>query len=312
MSARLVAAAVAVLVAFPAFAQALKGDVVIRTRDGKVRMGRVLSETSRGFLLSSPEGTEVVEFASIVDVRALAEAPAPQPQVRPQAPARPAYAPQYAAPQYAAPQYAAPQPEYAVTPQYAAPQQQPPPQYVAQAPVHSAPAPSEAQWGGQPVGVSAEAAPSVGDWMKHREGFKLGVGAFVGGGSGHYSSPSGSTALRFEIDWTFGRTGVRVSPELLIYNIGAYTWVGGGVDSEFHVNVAKHYAFGVGLRGALVSGANNALFVGLSLTPAIIKLGDSGQHQLTLTVTVPFLAGWSGYAPPFTGPWGSLGYSYLF
>jgi hypothetical protein len=44
-------------------------EVVITTRDGKSRQGRVLSETRKGYLFSGPKGTSVIAFGDIVDMK---------------------------------------------------------------------------------------------------------------------------------------------------------------------------------------------------------------------------------------------------
>ncbi|MDP2276361.1 MAG: hypothetical protein Q8K32_36820 [Archangium sp.] len=65
------------VVASTAFAQP-QGEQIIRTRDGKSRQGRVISETQKGYLFSSASGTSVIPFESIVDmspVSAAQEAP---------------------------------------------------------------------------------------------------------------------------------------------------------------------------------------------------------------------------------------------
>ncbi len=53
-----------------------EGEVVIRTRDGRSRQGRVLSETQKGYLFAGPRGTSVIEFGDIVDMQKVG-APAP-------------------------------------------------------------------------------------------------------------------------------------------------------------------------------------------------------------------------------------------
>ena len=59
---------VAVLSGFTAYGKP-DGEVVITTRDGKSRQGRVLSETKRGYLVAGPKGTSVIAFADIVDMK---------------------------------------------------------------------------------------------------------------------------------------------------------------------------------------------------------------------------------------------------
>lgn len=45
------------------------GEVVIRTREGKSHQGRVISETQKGYLFASGNGTLVIPFESIIDIK---------------------------------------------------------------------------------------------------------------------------------------------------------------------------------------------------------------------------------------------------
>jgi hypothetical protein len=75
------ASIIAVLLATAAGAAALTGaDATLTTRDGKTHHGRILAETSTGYLLRTQSATEVVEFSQIMDV-AIDGAPAGTPAV---------------------------------------------------------------------------------------------------------------------------------------------------------------------------------------------------------------------------------------
>jgi hypothetical protein len=63
------------VVAATALAQPV-GEIVIRTRDGKSRQGRVLSETQNGYLFTTAKGTSVIPFESIIDLRSATAAQA--------------------------------------------------------------------------------------------------------------------------------------------------------------------------------------------------------------------------------------------
>jgi hypothetical protein len=56
------------VIAATAFAQPA-GELVIRTRDGKSRQGRVLSETKSGYLFTTAKGTSVIPFETIIDMK---------------------------------------------------------------------------------------------------------------------------------------------------------------------------------------------------------------------------------------------------
>lgn len=266
-----------------------QGEVVIRTRDGQNKLGRVLSETATGYLLAGPDGTEVVPFTSIVDIRQLAPAanatPAPQPV------AAPAPAPATDVATYYAPN--APPPAY--SPQPAAPQWAPPP---------AAP----------PVQVSGLA---VEEWIERRKGFHFGLG--ITGQVLPADSGYANAAFQLNLDWTFGRTGLRVAPQVGIYH-SRNSWFVAGVDTTFQVNVAEHYAFGVGLQVGFAAGPYTRLYFAPTLAPVIVKLGDRGQHQLQLTASVPvlqlgtFCSPYYGtcYGDNFGYPMGGIGYAYLF
>lgn len=270
-----------------------QGEVVIRTRDGQNKLGRVLSETSTGYLLAGPDGTEVVPFTAIVDIRQLAPAAntvsaAPAPVAQPMPAAQPAPQPVDVATYY--------------------PPNTPPPAYPPQPPAQ--------QWAptAPPMQVSALA---VDEWMEHRKGFHFGLGItgqVLPAGVGYANA-----ALQFNFDWTFGRTGLRVAPQVGFYKSWS-SWFVAGVDTTFQVNVAEHYAFGVGLQVGVAAGPYTRLYFAPTLAPAIVKLGDRGQHQLQLTVSVPVLqvgsfcnAYYGGCSTDDFGyPMGGIGYAYLF
>lgn len=67
-------ALVLALTALTSFAQS-EDEVIIRTRDGKSRQGRVLSETKKGYLFAGARGTSVIAFADIVDMKKVEAAP---------------------------------------------------------------------------------------------------------------------------------------------------------------------------------------------------------------------------------------------
>ncbi|MFZ5438476.1 MAG: hypothetical protein ACOZQL_00640 [Myxococcota bacterium] len=284
-----------------AFAQP-QGEVVIRSRDGKTRMGRILSETSKGYLLAGPDGTEVVEFASIVDIRQLAPtATASAASVAPVAPA-PATPPGPVAPaaKGSSKQKAAPAPVVAEAP--------PPPPPAPEPVLESAPPPPERP--AQPP-VSEVVAQGDVETKSPREGFHFGLGA------GAFILPFGPMAqLQAHFEFNYGRPVYRINANLgalALYSSGLVTL---SVDNLFQYNIGDVYAFGVGLQVGVVIGAAAFLQLAPVIQPVILKFGDRGQHQLSLTGSISLLstvASGSSYSVSFAGvPQVYLGYSYLF
>ena len=238
-----------------------EGEVVIRTRDGKSRQGRVLSETQKGYLFASARGTSVIEFANIVDMQKV-EAAEPIAE----SPAAPM-------PIIAAAPIAVSAPELTIT------QPPPPPQ--------------------RPAEVMAIDAPRE---RNVREGFHFGLGANVGVED---VGPSAHVTAHFEFN--FGRPVYRISA-----NIGALAFRGNtalrlSVDNLFQFNIGDHFALGAGVQAGLllVLGFSAYGYAGPVFQPAIIKLGDRGQHQLSLTGLLA-VGGFGGLLQV------SVGYSFLF
>ncbi len=265
--------AVAVVCSTLSFAQP-QGEVVIRSRDGKPRLGRILSETSKGYLLSGPEGTQVIEFKNIIDIKQIASSapmePTPMPSSTP------------------------PPPPPSVQPAVAAAPVAP------VAPVASAPPPPPERPIEAPIAEVTRAEPvrerSV------REGFHFGLGAGV------MVLPFGPMAqLQAHFEFNFGRPVYRINA-----NVGLVSLFGAGigfvtVDNLFQFNVSDIYAFGGGLQlGIAAGGFGGTALAGAVLQPMIIKLGERGQHQLHLTGVLSGIIGLGALPQVY------LGYSYLF
>lgn len=268
-----------------------QGEVVIRSRDGKTRMGRILSETSKGYLLSGPDGTEVVEFSSIVDIRQLAatgvQASAP---VAPPAP----------------PMVAAPTPVAKPTKPVAAPAPAPAPAPVAAFEVP--PAPPERPLEPSITELSSSEVPEV---KRAREGFHFGLGA------GAFLLPTGPLVqAQAHFEFNFGKPVYRIDANVGVLGVYTSTFVNVSVDNLFQFNVGDVYAFGAGLQVGLMLGPAGFLQLSPVLQPVILKFGERGQHQVSLTGAITVLSTVSvGYygAVTFAGtPQVYLGYSYLF
>ena len=89
------------------------------------------------------------------------------------------------------------------------------------------------------------------------------------------------------------------------------------VDNFFHYNFGDVFALGAGIEVGLAFGGGwNFLYVGPVIQPAIIKLGDRGQHQLAVTASIAVV---STYNYNFRGSYDGVGtfqmlagYSYFF
>ncbi len=161
------------------------------------------------------------------------------------------------------------------------------------------------------------------------DGFHLGVGV---GGFGFYAlAYIAQATVQGHLDWKWGRVSLRVSPTFRA------SWVGinalganvneryftATVESQVRFNLGRVFAVGVGVEsGALfvprLTAVSRAFFsIGPSVTPVLLRLGDRGEHQLSLTgsrlfsfPTIP--PGSFGFTP---GPGElnfSIAYSYLF
>ena len=272
-----------------------QGEVVIRSRDGKTRIGRILSETSKGYLLSGPDGTSVVEFASITDIRQLAPAAS---NVGPTTPPAP---PVVAAPSAPLPVAAPPMPVAAPSPVVVPAR--------ADSPVVTAPPPPPQRPSEGSVAQMQEEAPPV----RTREGFHFGLGV------GAMMLPAGPMAqVQAHFEFNFGRPVYRINANvggLVLWSSGFAT---ASIDNLFQFNVTDVYSFGLGVQVGLAFGPRGYLQVAPVIQPVIIKLGDRGQHQFSLTGSLSVVSNvnYSYYSNDhytFAGtPQAYLGYSYLF
>jgi hypothetical protein len=237
----------------------VRGEVVIQTRDGKAHLGRVVTETSKGYLLATATGTQVIEFGDIADIRHLAPAAQAAPTV--------------------VPLVTAPVP---VTP-------------VAAKPVPSAPG----EWSAVPPAPPERPADSAGEAVasraverpRARSGVRFGLGAGLGT---NYLQGLGSVsaALQAMLEVGSGRAAYR-----LVANAELAVPVGGllALDNLFVFSFSDLYAVGVGAQvGAAFTGRT---FFQLSpvVQPAILKFGDRRQHQVQLTLALTVLSSIQSY-----------------
>jgi hypothetical protein len=262
--------AVVALFALNASATAPQGEVVIRTRSGKVLMGKILTETSKGYLLAGADGTSVVEFRNIVEIRELAStASAPAEPTPPMVPApfpqKPEVIESPVAAKKPVPSY------YAVAAQPAAPK-----------PVEVAAPPPPPERPVEPtvteVVQKAELTPK-----RSREGFHFGLGL------GAMLLPiSASAQLQAHFDFNFGRPSYRLSLNggVLYTAMFVSPQAMFSADNLFQFSVTNWYAFGAGVQLGVAVGSMSFVTVSPMVQPAIFKFGDRGQHQLSVTGAV--------------------------
>jgi hypothetical protein len=128
-----------------------------------------------------------------------------------------------------------------------------------------------------------------------QDGFHVGLG--LGGFGFWFLAYEVQLTGQVFLDWTWGRVGLRVAPTFRstwagIDSLGASwhgSYVSATVDTQVRLNLGRVVAIGAGVEtGALlVRGLPDgrvAFFVlGPSLSPAILRLADRGQHQLSLS-----------------------------
>lgn len=259
-----------------------QGEVVIRTRKGGLVMGRVLSETSKGYLVSGADGTSVVEFAAIADIRQLAAQQVASVEAAPLPPPPPA-------PMVVVAQPPAPRVDDA-----------PPP------PVRpSEPSISE---------VASQAPERV---KGKREGFHFGLG--LGAMMLPYG-PMAEVEAHFEVN--FGRPAYRATVNAGLLAVDSWAYLNVSVDNLFQFHIGDVYAFGAGLKVGLTAIARTYVYAAPVIQPVIITLGERGQHQFSLTGSFAVLSTVSEYYEPLTGRYypisfagtlqAYLGYTYLF
>lgn len=159
------------------------------------------------------------------------------------------------------------------------------------------------------------------------DGFHAGVGLGVFGF--FFLAYVAQATVQAHFDWKWGLLGARLSPTLrgtLVGVASATPWsdrfFSATVDGQFHLNLGRVFALGVGVEiGTLVTpgaaaGRTWHFVVGPSLSPAILRLGDRGQHQLALAGSRLFVWPSTLDSYPFSPKPGELNagfsYSYFF
>ncbi len=242
-----------VLLSSLSFAQ-VRGEVVIQSRDGKAVVGRVITETAKGYLIATATGTKVIEFADVADVRQLVPAVSAAPVVAPVAPVP-----------------VAASPVVAVTPVPSSPaewSEVPPP------PPALPPAPAA-----EVASSSSVERPRSSGGVRFGLGVGLGTHLFEG-----YVSPSAAVQGMLEV-------GSRAAYRLVV-NAELASPAGAivAVDNLFVYSIGSVFAFGAGLEiGASIS-TLSYFQLSAVLQPAILKFGQRGQHQVQLTLALTVLS----------------------
>lgn len=243
----------AVLLSLTAAAEAPRGEVIIRTRDGHLVAGKIISETAKGYLLSTAAGTTVIAFTAIADLQPVG---APVTALTPPPPPPP------------------------LTSAPASAYERPP--RPLEAPVPAA-APLDAV--APPATMVTE--HQVTDWLEPRQGLHFGVGAMIS------PLPfTLSLMAKAHLTYGFGRFGIDLSPRIGVTGnttTAASLGLGFGIDSQFRFAILSFLSVGVGIDLGVELSAYSGFRAGPSLTFADITLGDRGQHRLSLWASFPIL-----------------------
>lgn len=258
-----------------ALAQLPAGEQILHTKDGRELRGTVVSQTETGYLLKTATGTFQIPFADIQDLLPADGTPQPLPAPPPPPP------------------QPLPEPGYDAPPPSAAPGEPQPPQGEPPPP--------------QPTGP---------DWRDERKGFhwSLGAGGMIdpglsGSGSAATFSPAYFVGAVPAVRYGFGWIDLQGEIMPLGYFKSATKAFFLGVNPQVRFNFARFYSLGVGFYGAVVFSRGIDFTVGTSLSPAIIRIGDLGQHEIRLWLANQLLATSNGLLG--LSLW-MLSYSYVF
>lgn len=274
-----------------AAAEVPRGEVMIRTRDGHLVAGKIISETSRGYLLSTAAGTTVVAFTSIADLQPV------------NAPAVPSLTPPPRPPPTVAP----------VQSTYERP---------ARPLEEFAPAPATPP--AEPIATVTDR--QIIDWLEPRQGLHFGAGAIVSP-----VPFTLSLMVKGHVTYGFGRFCIDISPRIGFTGNASYGGgLGFGVDSQFRFAIVPWLSIGAGYDlGGEVGAYYSGFRSGPSVTFADVTLGERAQHRLSLWATFPLLSTvdirtassyWSAYSRQYEYSWdhrypftmATIGYAYMF
>lgn len=159
--------------------------------------------------------------------------------------------------------------------------------------------------------------PAVADWRSERKGFHWSIGAggmidpgLTSTGSSSTFNPTFFVGAVPAIRWGFGWLDLQAELMPMGYFRGATKAFFLGLNPQLRINFARFYSLGVGLYGAVVISPRVDFLVGPSLSPAIFRFGDMGQHEVRFWMAQPMLATSVGLSSNITLL--MLSYSYVF
>ena len=178
---------------------------------------------------------------------------------------------------------------YLAAPQQEWPLPEPP---VGPAPDMPSPPPAPPAVEPQPPVTEPELEPVV-DWRAERKGFHWGIGgggminpSGVGSGS---NTVTGYIAALPAVAFGLGWVDFHIALQVLGYFSNTAKALFLAADTQVRINFARWFSIGAGpyIGVSLSPGVDFAF--GPSLSPAIIKLGDRGQHEIAAWGAYPFI-----------------------
>jgi hypothetical protein len=166
----------------------------------------------------------------------------------------------------------------------------PPPPPVAPLPDVPPPPAPPAQPGVAPL--QEDEQPHVAEWRTQRKGFHWSIG---GGGmvdpSGSGSSPTvvGYVALEPAASWSFGWVDAHVGAQVLGYFSPSTDACFVALDPQLRVNFTRWYSLGAGPYLGISMSPGVDFAFGATFSPAVFKIGDRGQHEISVWGAIPFM-----------------------
>jgi hypothetical protein len=129
-------------------------------------------------------------------------------------------------------------------------------------------------------------------WRAARRGFhwSLGAGGMIDpSGTGSTPSIVGYVALEPAVSWGFGWVDIHVGAQALGYFSSSTNALFVALDPQVRVNFASWYSLGVGPYLGISMSPSVDFALGASLSPAVFRIGQRGQHELAVWGAIPFL-----------------------
>lgn len=127
------------------------------------------------------------------------------------------------------------------------------------------------------------------DWRAERSGahFALGAGGMVLPSQAR--APAELIALMPSVGYAFRWVELRATLQLLGY-FTSYKAGFAAFDVQVRLNGTRFFTVGAGGYFGIAATPELDLATGVSVSPAIVKLGERGQHELSIWVALPFVA----------------------